>query len=70
MRDLTDYACFEKAQKRNDDTFTVVGQDRSAPIVICEWIKQNVETCPEDKLHEALNRAIKMRSNAFRKAAD
>jgi hypothetical protein len=70
MRDLTDKTCFAKAQERGDQTFTVVGRDMSSPRVICEWIKENIETCPEDKLHEALNRAIVMRSLASRRRAD
>jgi hypothetical protein len=70
MRDLSDNECFRKAQERGDVTFTVVGQDRSSPRVICEWIKENIETCSEDKLHEALNRAISMRNKQYRKVAD
>jgi len=70
MRDLTDKACFDKAQQRGDQTFTVVGRDISSPRVICEWIKENIETCPEDKLHEALNRAITMRNQTDRRKAD
>lgn len=69
-RDLSDAECFRKASERGDATFTVVGQDRSSPRVICEWIKENIETCPEDKLHEALNRAIVMRNKHYRRAAD
>ena len=67
---MSDYECFQKAQDRGDITFTVVGQDRSSPRVICEWIKENIDTCPADKLHEALNRAIAMRNKQYRKAAD
>lgn len=70
MRDLSDNECFRKAQARGDVTFTVVGQDRSAPRVICEWIKENIESCPEDKLFEALRRAIVMRETLVRKDAD
>lgn len=70
MRDLSDKACFEKAQQRGDVTFTVVGRDQSSPRVICEWIKENIETCPADKLHEALNRAITMRDLTYRRKAD
>lgn len=68
--DLSDQKCFEKAQARGDLTFTVVGRDMSSPRVICEWIKENIETCPEDKLHEALSRAIAMRKTADRRKAD
>ena len=54
----------------NDVTFTVAGQDISAPKVICEWIKLNIETCPEDKLFEALRLAIAARYVLPRKIAD
>lgn len=70
MRDLSDKSCFDKAQARGDQTFTVVGRDMSSSRVICEWIKENIETCPEDKLHEALNRAIAMRTLPSRRRAD
>jgi hypothetical protein len=70
MRDLTDKTCFEKAQHRGDQTFTLVGRDISSPRVICEWIKENIATCPEDKLHEALNRAIAMCNLPGRRQAD
>lgn len=64
QRDLSDNECYRKAQVRGDITFTVVGQDLSSAYVVCEWIKQNIYTCPEDKLHEALKRAIAMRDKA------
>jgi hypothetical protein len=69
-RDLSDNICFSKAKERGDLTFTLVGQDRTSPIVICEWIKQNIETCPADKLREAFERAIAMRHLPRRKSAD
>jgi hypothetical protein len=70
MRDLSDKTCFKKAVERKQETFTVVSQDMSAPRVICEWIKENIETCPADKLRAALDRAIAMRAWKFRKHAD
>jgi hypothetical protein len=70
MRDLSDKAVLEKAQARGDETFTLVGRDQTSPKVICEWIKLNIETCPEDKLREALERAIKMRNIPSRRYAD
>jgi hypothetical protein len=63
-RDLSDNECFRKAQARGDVTFTVVGQDVTSASVVCEWIRQNIYTCPEDKLYEALKRAIAMRDKA------
>ena len=65
-----DGGCFERARLRGDQTFTLVGQDKSSPRVICEWIKENIETCPAEKLVDALMDAISMRSNPNRKTAD
>jgi len=70
MRNLSDNECFRKAAARGDVTFTLVGQDVSSPKVICEWIKANIFTCPEDKLREALNRAIAMRNLSGARSAD
>lgn len=67
---LSDAECFHRAQMRGQSTFTVVAQDRSAPRIVCEWIKENIETCPRAKLFEALSRAIEMRDFHFRKTAD
>jgi hypothetical protein len=65
-----DRDCFQKALQRDQFTFTVVEQDMSSPTVICEWIKQNIETCPAEKLEHALAVAIKMRDYPRRKHAD
>lgn len=67
---LSNDECFTRARLRGQATFTVVAQDRSAPRIICEWIKENIETCPQGKLFEALARAIEMRDFHFRKSAD
>jgi hypothetical protein len=66
----TDHECFEKARRRGDFTFTLVGQDQSSPAVIIEWIKQNIETAPAEKLRCALEDALLMRENPQRKTAD
>lgn len=65
-----DQRCFAKAQQRGDETFTLVGQDKSSPRTIIFWIMENIETCPGPKLREALNDAIRMRSLEKRKPAD
>lgn len=63
--------CLKKAQERGDVCFTLVEQDLSSPVVICEWIKQNIETAPIEKLQTALNRAFYMaHSDKARKHAD
>lgn len=67
---LSDAECFQRAKSRGQSTFTLVAQDASSPRIICEWIKENIETCPSGKLFEALSRAIEMRNNPFRKSAD
>lgn len=60
----------QKAKWNGENTFTLRAQDASAPTVIGEWIKQNIETAPEEKLHQALDIAIAMRERIARKAAD
>lgn len=62
--------CQEKAKQRGQSTFTLVEQDRSSPRIICEWIKENIETCSRAKLFEALSLAIEMREAPYRKTAD
>lgn len=63
MEDIKDREpdCLVKAQSRGQLTFTLVEQDYSSPSVICEWIKINIETCPREKLFEALDKAIRIR---------
>jgi hypothetical protein len=70
MTNAEDQRCFAKAQQRGDETFTLVGQDRSSPRTICFWIMENIETCPAGKLIQALQDAIKMRGLENRKNAD
>ena len=65
-----DGECFRKARERGEQTFTLVAQDSTSPSVICEWIKQNIETAPEEKLVDALMDALAMRANSNRKSAD
>lgn len=62
--------CIRKARQRGDLTFTLVGQDLLTPTVICEWIKQNIETAPPDKLRDALEQALEARRCGGRKRAD
>lgn len=65
-----DFAAFYRAATRGQRTFTLVEQDRTSPQTICEWIKLNIETAPPEKLTEALETAIAMRSFPHRKDAD
>lgn len=41
-----------------------------SPRVICEWIKENIETAPAEKLRCALEDALMMRQNPRRKRTD
>ena len=65
-----DSRCHTKAKQRGQSTFTLVAQDKTSPRVICEWIKENIETCPPEKLRLALEDALKMREWPNRKDAD
>lgn len=65
-----DAICHLKAKQRGEKTFTLVQQDMTGPSVICEWIKQNIETAPADKLRDALEAAIEFRDYSRRKRAD
>lgn len=65
-----DRQCFEKALNRGQQTFTLVEQDRSSPEVIAYWILKNIETCPAEKLVDALLDALAMRDCQKRKNAD
>lgn len=40
--------------------FVLLARDEKAPVTIVEWIKQSLLTQPADKLHKALDTAIKM----------
>jgi hypothetical protein len=65
-----DDSCHSKAREKGEQTFTLRAQDRSSPTVICEWIKQNIETAPEEKLVDALMDALNMREHPYRKHPD
>lgn len=65
-----DSTCYAKARRKGEQTFTLRSQDKSAPATICKWITANIETASPEKLHEALDSALKMRDWKNRKAAD
>lgn len=50
--------------------FVLRAQDQSAPLVVLEWIKENFETAPTEKLQEAFTCALGMREWSGRKKAD
>ncbi len=65
-----DNTCYQRAKLRGDQTFTLTARDRSSPRTICFWIMENIETCPPEKLVDALIDAIAMREHPSRKNAD
>lgn len=44
----------------DEKIFPLLARDKSAPKVICAWIKANINKQPAHKLHEALDLAIAM----------
>lgn len=56
----------------DEEAFVLRGRDLSAPSTICFWIAQNInnQSCPDDKLRDALQVALKMRHAIFRREAD
>lgn len=62
--------CYEKAVSTGQKSFTLIEQDYSAPETICEWIKLNINAAPAEKLREALDIALGMRSYVPRKTPD
>ena len=58
------------AKEKGERTFSLRSQDISSPEVIAFWIMKNILTAPAEKLHQALDDAIEMRSWPNRKHAD
>ncbi len=56
----------------DEEAFVLRGRDLSALRIICLWIADNIvnEDCPDAKLTEALQCALRMCRQAFRRAAD
>ena len=63
-----DTNCYTKAKARGEQTFTLVARDPTR--VICEWIKENIETAPPEKLVDALLDALAMREHPEKRSAD
>lgn len=66
----SDTRVYLKAKGRGQETFTLVGQDRTSPRTILFWIGENFETAPPEKLRDAFERALRMREFPERKWAD
>jgi hypothetical protein len=56
----------------DEEAFVLRGRDISAPRIVCLWIADNIvnDACPDAKLTEALQCALRMRRQSFRRAAD
>lgn len=65
-----DTTCAARAIKRGQKTFTLVEQDRSSVKTIAHWIYENIETCSEIKLRQALEDCLEWRKFPNRKNAD
>lgn len=53
--------CYDKAGP-DEPLFVLRAQDLSSPKIVAEWIKQNIETAPHQKLRDALEVALSMSS--------
>jgi hypothetical protein len=62
-----DSACFEKARKHGEQTFTVVEHDPTAPLTILKWIELNWYTAPVAKLRDAFEDALAMQHSPIAK---
>jgi hypothetical protein len=62
-------SCLMKAENE-EMLFVLRAQDISSPKIVLEWIKENFETCSEEKLREAFECALDMRNHLDRKPAD
>ena len=68
--DDPDSQIFARAKTRGQRTFTLVEQDATAVECIAFWIMRNIETAPDDKLRDALERCLEMRKFTPQKHAD
>lgn len=53
-------ACAHNA-KPDEPVFVLRGQDVSAPHIVIEWVNQNLNTCPREKLLDAWDVAMAMK---------
>jgi hypothetical protein len=67
---MSDQDCYNKGRAKGERTFTLRSQDLTAPKVIGEWIKENIETASPEKLLDALDAALEMRRWPTRKMPD
>lgn len=61
--------CLKKAAD-DEPIFVLRGQDKSSAKVVMHWIAKNFDTCPDEKLREAFEHALKMKNYSVKKNAD
>lgn len=61
--------CLAKANE-DEMLFILRAQDMSSPKIIFQWIAENIDTLPDDKVNEAVKCALVMNKHKFRKPAD
>lgn len=61
--------CLKNASE-DEEIFVLRASDISSPKVILHWIAKNFENCPEEKLREAFDSALRMKNHKGRKQAD
>jgi hypothetical protein len=64
-----DCSCLEKAAP-DEPIFVLRAQDLTAPKVVLNWISENFLTCPDEKLREAFEHALRMKNYHTKKIAD
>lgn len=64
----TNDPCIQKAFD-DERLFVLMARDVTSPKVVCEWIKENIDIQPKEKLFEALECAIEM-SRRYREMND
>lgn len=61
--------CLGKAAN-DEPIFVLRAQDKTSAKVVIHWIAKNFDTCPDDKLREAFEHALKMKNYPIKKNAD
>lgn len=72
--------CYPARNKNTDPTlattlveepiFCLRGMDETAPLIIMDWIRENLFSAPEDKLRSAFEQALAMKKFEDKRRAD
>lgn len=54
----------------DEPIFVLRGMDETSPLIIMDWIRENMFTAPEDKLRSAFEQALIMKKFEDRRRAD